>query len=180
MIEELTPSHEEFLEHWKQQLLTLVRRLSMTMTEHLLEVVLQSLRKYRKLWSDYLVSIDWTPVVDRNALQNKEDVVTEVAEMVVANEGQQFPDVPLRFLANPMFKVFLKVEADNFVFEPALAAVEETVLGGLDAIVRAVTGLHELESRCTTLCATYDEREMKVIAADSPVIVSIREFIQVN
>lgn len=158
MIDELAPPTTEFSGPALEKLRGFVHRLSLLMTQQLLDVVLQSIDKYKRLWLQYN-KLGKNPTTDLD--KEKEDIKMESLHLM------------------PMFKIKLRVEGDHFLFDPSLALIESTVLLLLDSILLAVKGIEDLQSRVTTISTIYEFKEMKALQHDDIRFVTVRQNIEV-
>ncbi|KAH7297912.1 hypothetical protein KP509_25G018200 [Ceratopteris richardii] len=167
MIDELAPPTTEFSGAALEKLQRFVHRLSLLMTQQLLDVVLQSIDKYRRLWEQYT----------RPGNDTLTDAETNTAK--TTDERKVMLNLNLQNLYSmPMFKTKLKIEGHDFLFDPSLALIGNTVLLLLDSILLAVKGIEDLQSRVTTISTIYEFKEMKSLECEDFRFVAVRKTIE--
>ena len=172
MIDELAPPTTQLCGTSLEKLRGFVRRLSLTMTQQLLDVLVQSMDMYKNLWEQYS-AIQPSHNLDREEYSesSNEDGSKSASTLHIA-------DTETLHLM-PMFNVKLKVEGGHFIFEPSLSLIESTVLLLLDSILSSVKGIEDLQSRVTTISTIYQFKEMKSLDRDDIQFITVRKTIQV-
>jgi hypothetical protein len=172
MVDELAPPTTEFSGASLEKLRGFVRRLSLTMTQQLLDVLVQSMDMYKNLWEQY------SEIQQSNSLNNG-----EYSEGLTEDKSSSANTLPITDTETlhlmPMFNIKLKVEGEHFIFEPTLSLIESTVLLLLDSILSAVKGIEDLQSRVTTISTIYQFKVMKSLDNDDTRFLTIRKTIQV-
>ncbi|MCO5557849.1 hypothetical protein L7F22_011421 [Adiantum nelumboides] len=170
MIDELAPPTTEFSGAALEKLRGFVHRLSLIMTQQLLDVVFQSIAKYKRLWEQY-TKLEQNAVIDLE-MDAKKTTTKEGGKPIL---GVMTDNLHLM----PMFKIKLKVEGDHFLFDPSLALIGSTVLLLLDSILLAVKGIEDLQSRVTTISTIYEFKEMKSLQNEDLRFLTVRKSIEV-
>jgi hypothetical protein len=138
-------------------------RLHYTMTQHLRDVVLNSIASFTKLWDAYTI---------------KEIVKDDDLDDFTNPLGP--PIVELDFKKPPMFLIKLVVDwEDHFVFVPTLEEMEEVILMMLDDICDHVGGIEDLVSRLDPKIIGVEKfQDIKTIARDHPEVETQRLIIK--
>lgn len=139
-------------------------RLHFTMTQHLRDVVLNSVEAYKSLWDDYTI---------RDAVEEEE-----------TDFEMQDPNAPPKVAAEkkpPFFLIKLTVDFEyHFIFAPFLEEIEQVILVMLDDICDNVAGIEDLVSRLDPrVIGDIKAQEIHTISKDEPRVVAAREVVKV-
>ena len=167
LVEEIIPPKSVTSEQ-KARLHALSHRLNFTMTQHLRDVILNSVESFKKLWKEY--DIQDPPGV------------TEVDAFEVADHNSQTEIKEQNFARPPFFLIKLAVnELNEFIFLPFLEEIEETIMTMLDDICESVTGIDDLVSRLhPRICGLEVSKPIQTIGNDYPKVVAARIEIKVH
>lgn len=165
LVEELIPP-KNVTSKQKAYLQAFANRLNYTMTQHLQDIVLNSVNLFKKLWDEYTIGGE-----------QKEEEEDEFEVHDPASEKKE----EIKFARPPFFMIKLVVnEVSQFVFIPYLEEVEETVLTMLDELCDSVEGIEDLTSRLDPrICGTKHPKFIDTIQKDHPRVLAARAVIQV-
>lgn len=139
-------------------------RLHFTMTQHLRDVVLNSVASFTKIWDTYTI---------------KEKVVDDDLDDYQDPAGP--PSAEPEFAKPPMFRIKLAVDwEDQFVFVPTLEEMTEIILIMLDEICDRVSGVEDLVSRLDPKIVGVEKvQDIRTIPRDHPRVEAQRNIIKV-
>ena len=163
IIEDIIPPNQ-ITDKQKSHVRRFAYRLHYTMTQHLRDVVLNSVESYKQLWEDYAIK-DVTKDVDTTHDFEMSDHVTLLVE-------EKKP---------PFFFIKLTVDdEDNFIYAPFLEEIEEVILVMLDDICDNVSGIGDLVSRLDPkVVGEFKVQDIHTISKDEPQIEAARTIIKV-
>ncbi|KAL3685150.1 hypothetical protein R1sor_003172 [Riccia sorocarpa] len=152
LIDEVVPHGSSLLNAPKQRLLALVSRLSLIMSEQLQDIVLNSIRVFKRIWTDYF--------------------------LVRESKDEEPKPLPIGVRKEPLFRIKLSLEMDHFEFLPKLEVIESTIQALLEGIVESVKGMDDLQTRLTDIFKHYHPKEMTTINLDDTAVSSAWEVTQ--
>lgn len=167
LVEEIIPP-SDITDQQKSHVRRFAYRLHFTMTQHLRDVVLNSVDAWAKLWDAYTMG---------------EVIEDEDADDFVMPDN----DTPLEAEVEepkpkPYFLVKLSVDKDcKFVFVPELEEIKEVILVMLDDITLSVAGIENLVSRLDSKIVEVNKtQEIHTVTKDHLRVVAARTKIQVQ
>jgi hypothetical protein len=166
LVEELIPA-KNLTRTKEERVLAFAQRLNFIMTQHLRDVVLNSISNFTRLWEHYTL-------VD--SLQERDQMEIDGKSSAAAALEKELCSKP------PMFSIKLKVSDDNkLAFVPALEEIEETVLMMLDDLCESVTGIANLVSRLNSQFynSHNNRKKMETVSMDEPQVIAARNIIKV-
>ncbi|KAL2653372.1 hypothetical protein R1flu_021500 [Riccia fluitans] len=152
VIDEVVPHGANLLDAPKQRLLAVVSRLSLVMSEQLQEIVLNSIRVFKRIWTDYF--------------------------LVRTSQEEEPKPLPIGVRKEPLFRIKLSLEIDHFEFLPKLEVIESAIQSLFEGIVESVKGMDDLQTRLTDIFKHYHPKEMTTINLDDKVVSSAWAVIQ--
>ncbi|XP_073386521.1 uncharacterized protein [Physcomitrium patens] len=165
LVEEIIPP-SDITDQQKSHVRRFAYRLHFTMTQHLRDVVLNSVDAWAKLWDAYTMG---------------EVIEDEDADDFVMPDN----DTPLEAEVEepkpkPYFLVKLSVDKDcKFVFVPELEEIKEVILVMLDDITLSVAGIENLVSRLDSKIVEVNKtQEIHTVTKDHLRVVAARTKIQ--
>ena len=132
VVEDIVPPNL-ITEQQKSHVHRFAYRLHYTMTQHLRDVVLQSVEAYKKLWDEYTIK-DMVEAEDIDDFATRDPIAPEEAK---ATEEKKPPFFFIKFTVD---------YEDQFVFAPTLEEIQDVVLQMLDDICDNVEGMEDLIS----------------------------------
>ncbi|KAH9558616.1 hypothetical protein CY35_06G017100 [Sphagnum magellanicum] len=165
LVEELIPA-KNLTRTKEEQVLAFAQCLNFIMTQHLRDVVLNSISNFTRLWEHYTLA---------DSLQERDQMEIDGKSSAAAALEKELCSKP------PMFSIKLKVGDDNkLAFVPALEEIEETVLMMLDDLCESVTGIANLVSRLNSQFynSHNNRKKMETVSMDEPQVITARNIIK--
>lgn len=163
LVEEIIPPNR-VIERQRDHVRRFAYRLHYTMTQHLRDVVLNSVASFTKIWDTYTIK--------ENEVDDDLDDYQDPAGPPVAEP---------EFQMSPMFRIKLAVDwEDKFIFVPTLEEMTDIILIMLDEICDRVSGVEDLVSRLDPKIVGVEKvQDIRTIPRDHPRVEAQRNIIKV-